>query len=119
MSGPNAAKSRVSSPSALGLAAADQYQFQCWALGLVGARPAQGKKGADKGIDGQMYFHEGEGPGTKQVILSVKAGKLHAPALRARSARGGRTRQGGYRRPADARRADEGHADRSRFSRIL
>lgn len=63
------------------LAASDQYQFQWWALGLVGARPAEGKKGADKGIDGRIYFHEGDGT-TRQVILSVKAGKLHAPYVR-------------------------------------
>lgn len=60
------------------LAAEDPYQFQWWALGLVGARPVEQKKGADKGIDGRLYFHdEQEGP-TKQVIFSVKAGKnLH------------------------------------------
>ena len=63
------------------LATTDQYQFQWWALGLVGARPAEGKKGADKGIDGRIYFHEGDGS-TRQVILSVKAGKLHAPYVR-------------------------------------
>ncbi len=60
------------------LAEEDPYQFQFWALGLVGARPHQEKKGADKGIDGRLYFHD-EGPGgkTKQVIISVKAGKVH------------------------------------------
>ena len=63
------------------LAASDQYQFQWWALGLVGARPAEGKKGADQGIDGRIYFHEGDGT-TRQIILSVKAGKLHAPYVR-------------------------------------
>jgi site-specific DNA-methyltransferase (adenine-specific) len=63
------------------LAASDPYQFQWWALGLVGARPTEGKKGADKGIDGRIYFHEGDGT-TRQVILSVKAGKLHAPYVR-------------------------------------
>lgn len=63
------------------LAVSDPYQFQWWALGLVGARPAEGKKGADKGIDGRIYFHEGDGT-TRQVILSVKAGKLHAPYVR-------------------------------------
>jgi len=41
----------------------------------VGARPVEGKKGSDKGIDGRLYFHdEAEGGKTKQVILSVKAG---------------------------------------------
>jgi hypothetical protein len=57
------------------LARDDPYQFQWWALGLVGARPMEGKKGADKGIDGRLYFHEGVATDTKQVILSVKAGR--------------------------------------------
>jgi DNA modification methylase len=73
----------VSVADAETLAASDPYQFQWWALGLVGARPAEGKKGADQGIDGRIYFHEGDaGNATKQVILSVKAGKLHAPYVR-------------------------------------
>ena len=57
------------------LADSDPYQFQWWALGLVGARPAEGKKGADKGIDGRLFFHDPPGSGrTQQVIISVKAG---------------------------------------------
>lgn len=71
----------VSVPDAEVLAASDPYQFQWWALGLVGARPAEGKKGADQGIDGRIYFHEGDGK-TQQIVLSVKAGKLHAPYVR-------------------------------------
>ncbi len=71
----------VSIQDAAVLASSDPYQFQWWALGLVGARPTDGKKGADKGIDGRVYFHEGEGA-TRQIILSVKAGKLHAPFVR-------------------------------------
>ena len=71
----------VSLPDAAKLAADDPYQFQWWALGLVGARPVEQKKGADKGIDGRIYFHEGPGQ-TKQIVLSVKAGKLHAPYVR-------------------------------------
>ena len=63
------------------LADADPYQFQWWALGLIGARPTEGKKGADKGIDGRIYFHEGSGP-TRQIVISVKAGTLHAPYIR-------------------------------------
>jgi len=65
------------------LAAEDPYQFQWWALGLVGARPVEQKKGADKGIDGRLYFHD-EGPKgkTKQVIFSVKSGKLQAAYVR-------------------------------------
>lgn len=71
----------VSLPDATALAESDPYQFQWWALGLVGARPVEQKKGADKGIDGRIYFHEGPSQ-TKQIILSVKAGKLHAPYVR-------------------------------------
>lgn len=57
------------------LAAQDPYQFQWWALGLVGARPAEQKKGSDKGVDGRLLFHDEATPGkTKQVIISVKAG---------------------------------------------
>jgi site-specific DNA-methyltransferase (adenine-specific) len=73
----------VSVQDAEALAASDPYQFQWWALGLVGARPAEGKKGADQGIDGRIYFHESDAANTtKQIILSVKAGKLHAPYVR-------------------------------------
>lgn len=65
----------VSVPDAKTLAQQDPYQFQWWALGLVGARPTEQKKGADKGIDGRLYFHDDAQGQTKQVIFSVKAGK--------------------------------------------
>ncbi len=65
------------------LASSEPYQFQWWALGLAGARPAEQKKGADKGIDGRLYFHdEGSGGKTKQIIFSVKAGKTGASHVR-------------------------------------
>jgi DNA modification methylase len=64
----------TSLPDAAALAASDPYQFQWWALGLVGARPAEQKKGADKGIDGRLPFREKPGGEVKMVILSVKAG---------------------------------------------
>lgn len=57
------------------LAEQDKYQFQWWALGLVGARPADQKKGADHGIDGRLYFHDDNSGKTKQVVLSVKGGQ--------------------------------------------
>jgi DNA modification methylase len=65
------------------LAADDPYQFQWWALSLVHARPAEQKKGADRGIDGRLYFHD-EGPTgqTKQIIFSVKAGHTSVPHVR-------------------------------------
>ena len=40
------------------LAEQDKYQFQWWALGLVGARPVEQKKGADHGIDGKIRFFD-------------------------------------------------------------
>jgi DNA modification methylase len=58
------------------LAHDDPFQFQAWALGLVGARIATSdKRGGDKGIDGRLYFHTGDGE-TRQIIFSVKAGHL-------------------------------------------
>lgn len=65
------------------LAASDPYQFQWWALGLVGARPTEGKKGADRGIDGRLYFMEdGKAQRIRDIVFSVKAGKLHATYVR-------------------------------------
>jgi len=64
------------------LAKEDPYQFQWWALSLVGARPLEKKKGADQGIDGRLYFHDEKGGKTKQIILSVKAGHVQAAYVR-------------------------------------
>ena len=75
----------VSLPDAAALAVLDRYQFQWWALGLVGARPIpkDQKKGADQGIDGRLYFHEGGESGkTKQIILSVKSGGVKSGDVR-------------------------------------
>jgi len=71
----------VSLPDATKLAHDDPYQFQWWALGLVGARPVEEKKGADKGIDGRIYFHAGESK-TRQIVLSVKAGHVSVSHVR-------------------------------------
>jgi DNA modification methylase len=73
----------TSLPDAENLARNDPYQFQWWALGLVGARPVEQKKGADKGIDGRLYFHDDRKSGqTKQIIFSVKAGHITVSQLR-------------------------------------
>jgi len=72
----------VSVPDAAALAESDPYQFQWWALGLVGARPIEQKKGADKGIDGKIVF-QGDAPGKfETVIISVKAGHVTANHVR-------------------------------------
>lgn len=64
------------------LAHDDPYQFQWWALGLIGARPVEEKKGADKGIDGRLYFFDDGGSKAKQLIVSVKAGKVQVSHVR-------------------------------------
>jgi adenine specific DNA methylase Mod len=64
------------------LAEEDKYQFQWWALGQVGARPNEQKKGADRGIDGRLYFHDDESGKSKQIIFSVKAGGVSVPQVR-------------------------------------
>lgn len=72
----------VTLPDARTLAEQDPYQFQWWTLGLVGARPVEQKKGADKGVDGRIYFHDEAKDKTKQVILSVKAGHVTVAHIR-------------------------------------
>jgi hypothetical protein len=73
----------TSLPDAEELARTDPFQFQAWALGLVGARTtAQVKKGADRGIDGRLFFHDEAGGKTKQVVFSIKAGHISARDVR-------------------------------------
>jgi hypothetical protein len=78
----------VSLTGAAELAQQDPFQFQSWALGLVGARVAtSAKKGADRGIDGRLYFHDDKSGKSKQIILSVKAGE-HVNVAHVRDLRG-------------------------------
>jgi len=74
----------VDLPGAQRLAQDDPYQFQWWALSLVGARPAEEKKGADRGIDGRLYFHDENKRDrkTKQIIFSIKAGHVQSAYVR-------------------------------------
>ncbi len=48
--------------SAKRLAELDKFQFQHWALSLIGARPLkEGEgKGADRGVDGLLFYYETE-----------------------------------------------------------
>jgi site-specific DNA-methyltransferase (adenine-specific) len=76
--------------SARALALEGRHQFEYWAISLVGAMPtsstgtsggrAQGKKGGDKGIDGEIVFIE---PGNKprRVLVSVKSNDVVNPAM--------------------------------------
>ncbi|MDP3396871.1 MAG: DNA methyltransferase [Methanoregula sp.] len=74
----------VDLPSVKELAKLDRYQFQWWALGLVGARPIEKKKGKDKGIDGRLYFYsDGTLKGKiEQIIFSVKSGQVDVTHIR-------------------------------------
>jgi DNA modification methylase len=63
------------------LAIRDKYQFQWWACSLVGAQPWQDKKkGADRGIDGIIYFQDEKG-NPKKIIVSVKGGETVGRAM--------------------------------------
>jgi DNA modification methylase len=65
------------------LASKDPYQLQWWALDLVDARPADQKKGADKGIDGRIPFRDEVGAADyKEVIVSVKSGHVNVAQVR-------------------------------------
>ncbi|MDP3182990.1 MAG: restriction endonuclease, partial [Desulfobaccales bacterium] len=68
--------------SAAALAEENRHQFEWWALGLVGAHPAQDKKkGADKGVDGVIYFRDDAGGAYKKIIVQVKSGHVSAPQV--------------------------------------
>ncbi len=61
--------------SALKLAAEEPHQFQYWITQAVDGQPYQGgRKGADRGIDGYLYF-TGHDRKTEAAIISVKAGR--------------------------------------------
>jgi site-specific DNA-methyltransferase (adenine-specific) len=63
------------------LARQDKYEFQKWVLSLLDAVPFKGgKKGADRGIDGFVYFKP-DGKKTEKAIVSVKGGATLTPAM--------------------------------------
>ena len=61
-----------------------RYQFQWWALDLVGAQPVGGtqKKGADRGIDGVISFSTGPRGEVGRALVSVKSGAVNAGMVR-------------------------------------
>lgn len=57
------------------LAQRDKYEFQWWILWRLGVQTyRERKKGADRGIDGLIYFPNGP-YGTGQIVISVKGGE--------------------------------------------
>ena len=86
------------------LAVKDRYEFQCWALSLINAipygstpsKPREGKKGADRGIDGWLRFADGPERHVEKIVVQVKSGhvgpdhirELHGILLREKAAIG-------------------------------
>jgi site-specific DNA-methyltransferase (adenine-specific) len=69
--------------SAAALAEENRHQFEWWALGLVDAAPAQDKKkGADRGVDGMLYFQEKDDGDYHKIVVQVKSGHVNAAMVR-------------------------------------
>lgn len=90
---PSAAFQTIGEPRDIGaaraLASQDRYQFQWWALSLVKARPLggeagskQGKKGADRGVDGIIPFLDDTTGKPKRAVVQVKSGHVRAGDIR-------------------------------------
>lgn len=68
------------------LAQEDRYEFQWWAVDLVGARSVnQKKKGADKGVDGVRYIDItplSKKRSTVKIAIQVKSGRVSVRDIR-------------------------------------
>ena len=71
------------------LAREDRHQFEWWALSLIQAQPIspgeslkKGKKGADRGIDGQIVFVDDRAGKPKRILVQVKSGHVSASIVR-------------------------------------
>lgn len=68
--------------------AKDRYQFQWWALSLMGARPTgstearprEGKKGPDEAVDGWLRFPTADH--FERIVVSVKSGHVGVKDIR-------------------------------------
>jgi site-specific DNA-methyltransferase (adenine-specific) len=68
---------------ALALEDGGRHQFEWWAVSMVDAHPAQDKKkGADKGVDGVLYFQEKDDGPYHKIIVQVKSGHVGAKEVR-------------------------------------
>ena len=57
------------------LAASDKHEFQLWTLSLINAQPYKGgRKGADGGVDGYIWFQP-DGRNHEKAVVSVKGGE--------------------------------------------
>jgi adenine specific DNA methylase Mod len=68
--------------SAIKLAERDKYQFQWWANYLFNPHALREiKKGADRGVDGELFFPNGPGRPWGRMLTSVKGGDNVGPAM--------------------------------------
>jgi site-specific DNA-methyltransferase (adenine-specific) len=68
--------------SAKRLAELNPYQFQWWANYLFNPHALrEQKRGADRGIDGELYFPNGPGRPWGRMLTSVKSGENVGPAM--------------------------------------
>jgi len=68
--------------SAKKLAESDKYQFQWWANYLFNPHALrEQKKGADRGVDGELFFPNGPGRPWGRMLTSVKGGENVGPAM--------------------------------------
>jgi site-specific DNA-methyltransferase (adenine-specific) len=61
---------------------ASAFQFESWAVSLLGGQPYKSKGGGDSGIDGLLYFKDYEGK-FHRIIIEVKGGGYHPKEVRA------------------------------------
>ena len=61
----------------------DPFQFQFWAVSLLEAQPqSEQRRGADRGIDGLLYFIDGPRRSTHKIVVQVKGGRVSSPQVR-------------------------------------
>jgi len=58
------------------LAAEDPHQFQDWFVKKLGGVSAHHRRGADRGVDGRLYFKDEPTGPLRQIIVSVKSGHI-------------------------------------------
>jgi site-specific DNA-methyltransferase (adenine-specific) len=64
------------------LANQSKFQFEAWAVSLLGGQPYKSKGGGDTGIDGLLYFKDFKGMFHK-IIIEVKGGGYQPKDIRA------------------------------------
>ncbi len=58
------------------------FQFESWAVSLIGGQPYKSAGGGDGGIDGLLYFRDFT-EGIHRIIIEVKGGDYHPKDVRA------------------------------------